>query len=480
MSTTIQSTKASADSHLQWAKSKHEGEEHVTLPNFVARFKHFDKESAYSAYSDIIRCTQLSRKRRKRLCVAFDAFKSQQEEEFWANLEAKICADETTELDDDSLDSDEETIAAEDPIGLVKESEQAEDFEEAEDVEELLQTSSVTPFHELVQYIYRKVQRKQAIMPGTPAGLSKNHKELYIYAQDILARDNAPGVKGSKAQAFVLSKDVLVLLSGIVNAISAEALNKILVAPTIKRDSLLPSFNIKEESVKDLLHEMLVELCPGYENDEGELSSPSTKKARMAVESVFGATTKYICGRKVDISLRVLENYNWDTEISIFEFKPPDVTPSTREKQQRKAVRLNTAVLLDLEKKGVDIAQHFPVIAEGLGLALNFYTLRRYDDVIGAGKATAKTVWLPCDEISLKEWLLSDSVHVLLAFTKHTMRFATEVKQSMARAMAGPIPTTPPQTHRPLPPAVLLSPSRRNKRLRPDDDDSDDENDDIS
>ncbi|KAG0351255.1 hypothetical protein BGZ54_003346, partial [Gamsiella multidivaricata] len=114
------------------------------------------------------------------------------------------------------------------------------------------------------------------------------------------------------------------------------------------------------------------------------------------------------------MSLRVYSNFSWETEISVFEFKPANASADVCDHQQRKSVRLNTAVLLE---RGLDAAVHFPVIAEGRGLHLDFYTLRRYEDVHGAGKTTSKSVWLPYDEYTLKEWLMSDSLHILLAFT---------------------------------------------------------------
>ncbi|KAF9201055.1 hypothetical protein BGZ49_008723, partial [Haplosporangium sp. Z 27] len=56
------------------------------------------------------------------------------------------------------------------------------------------------------------------------------------------------------------------------------------------------------------------------------------------------------------------------SEVAVFEFKPENVNAAT--------------------------------CAEGQGLVLEFYELRRYEDVIGTGKTSR--AWLPYDELSLK------------------------------------------------------------------------------
>lgn len=71
------------------------------------------------------------------------------------------------------------------------------------------------------------------------------------------------------------------------------------------------------------------------------------------------------------------------------------------EKQQKKSVRLNAAILLELEARGLDLQHSHPIIVEGLGLGFDFYTPRRYDDVLGA---TAKGVSLPPQVSELKSF----------------------------------------------------------------------------
>ncbi|KAF9346775.1 hypothetical protein BGX26_001711 [Mortierella sp. AD094] len=421
MSSSAENT--SAKSHLLWAKSKLEGEEHVTLPNFVARFKYSDKEVTYLAYSNLVNATELSRKRRERLQEEFDSFKAHQEEEFWSNLKTNINSENAirwqAELEFDQHIFNLENQTESNPRRDSSEPQLNEDHRERKDREgrfeiskELLPAPSATPFQELVQYVYERVQGVPTNVPHTPQSLSRNHKEIYEYVRDILMNDNARDLTGeSTPRDFILDSVVF-----------------------------------------------------------GKTYPSVIKEAQPAIDSNIEATSGYLDDRSANFSLRAYANFNWDTVISVFEFKPSSEVSKMCDNKQRRAVRHNTAILLDLEKRGLDTSSYFPVIAEGLGLALNFYTLRRYDDVIGTGRTTSKCAWLPYDETSLKEWLLSDSVHILLAFTKHTLKFASAAIQSMARMMAGPLPTTPPPAHRPFP-SVAFTPPKSHKRSRSDDDD---------
>ncbi|KAF9123772.1 hypothetical protein BGW39_008709 [Mortierella sp. 14UC] len=120
----------------------------------------------------------------------------------------------------------------------------------------------------------------------------------------------------------------------------------------------------------------------------GELVSTAARDCRLLIEDEFGPTNKYICGRKVDMSIRVYADHTWDNEICVFEFKSTKASDAVCQQQQRKSVRLNGAILLDLEGGGLDITKSYPAIAEGRGLVVDFYTLRRYEDILGAGRST--------------------------------------------------------------------------------------------
>ncbi|KAG0336779.1 hypothetical protein BG004_007900 [Podila humilis] len=111
----------------------------------------------------------------------------------------------------------------------------------------------------------------------------------------------------------------------------------------------------------------------------GELMSTAAKD--------FRALAGYICGRKVDLSVRVYADHSWDNEIAVNEFKIATSSDPTCLQQQRKSVRSHR-------------------------LSLDFYTLRRYEDILGADRSTLCRVWLP----RMRKFLKSDSLHVLLTF----------------------------------------------------------------
>jgi hypothetical protein len=147
----------------------------------------------------------------------------------------------------------------------------------------------------------------------------------------------------------------------------------------------------------------------------GELASKASKNCREITETEFGKLTQGACGRKVDPTIRVLAEGAWTGEIAVFECQP-NVSDSTCSRQLNKSVRLNAAVLLDLERKGLDITRWFPIIAESRGPVLDFHTLKRYDDVLGVGRSTVRSAWLPSHPSQLKAFLRSDTLHVLLGF----------------------------------------------------------------
>lgn len=121
-------------------------------------------------------------------------------------------------------------------------------------------------------------------------------------------------------------------------------------------------------------------------------------------------------GRKVDINVHVFANDTWENEICVFEFKTSTASDSICLNQQLKSVRINIAVLHDLECKGVDTCKYFPIIAEGRGFCLSFYTLKRNGSIIAAEKSTRGMVWIPSDVVQLKQFLKSDSIQILLKF----------------------------------------------------------------
>ncbi|KAG0250331.1 hypothetical protein BG011_008422 [Mortierella polycephala] len=196
----------------------------------------------------------------------------------------------------------------------------------------------------------------------------------------------------------------------------------------------------------------------------GELASPAAKDVRLHVESKYGVTTKSMRGRKVDISVRVFANNHWNNEICVFEFKPGTASDVICTGQQLKAVRLNTSVLHDLEFKGVDTSKNYPIVAEGRGLCLSFYTLKRNGNVITAGRSTNGVVWIPSDVVQLKQFLKSESMQILLNFSDHTSRYAVRVQETLSSSPLPPLPSTPPPRYKK--PFAAFTPSKHNKRKR--------------
>ncbi|KAF9952724.1 hypothetical protein BGZ70_000500 [Mortierella alpina] len=194
----------------------------------------------------------------------------------------------------------------------------------------------------------------------------------------------------------------------------------------------------------------------------GELASLAAKTVRLHVEGEYGVTTKFLRGRKVDISVRVFTNNGWENEICVYEFKAGTASDAVCANQQRKAVRLNTAVLHDLEHEGVNICQHFPIIVEGRGLCLSFYTIKRTGEVITAGKSTSGLAWIPSDLVQLKQFLKSESMQILLNFADHTARYAAHVQETLSFRPQPSIPSTPPPRFRK--PFAVLTPHKHNKR----------------
>lgn len=149
--------------------------------------------------------------------------------------------------------------------------------------------------------------------------------------------------------------------------------------------------------------------------NSGELGSKASRESRFLTESTFGHKTATSTNpRKVDMTIRIFVDKSWADEICIFECKP-EVSDLVCHVNQGKSVRLNTAILLALEK-GLDIAQWHPIIAETRTLTVDFYALRRYGDIIGAGRATQEKVWLPSGYNKLDAFLSSRTFEVLLGF----------------------------------------------------------------
>ncbi|KAG0247680.1 hypothetical protein BG011_001088 [Mortierella polycephala] len=529
--------------YVSWAVSRVPGKEHVFFANFVRRFDLSDEESATRDFVALLESPNIRNHRREKLKKAFKDFQDHRQKRFWAErtlqvntevtvrragvivqdagvMQAKMaCEQFFSSAGGDSLDYQELLDDSEDESGAEDKSPKNytpeietdtldDDADVFRDLEPQLARAKATPFHGLVQYVFNKAQGKPAQLPEVPETFaSPNFKEIFVYVRNELLKASLPDFKNARRNTkdFVVGKDVLVALSGIVNTLSPTAVQTFTIAPRIKSESVLPTLTERQPAITALMEDLLGALCPGIDTDpytepslwglqkrvwellgdigktrepetkdervSGELTSPAARNARRLVEEAFGATTKHVGGRKVDLSVRIYSDFSWEKEISIYEFKARTVTDDSCEQQQRKAVRLNAAILLELEEQGVDVTKVFPVIAEGRGLSIDLYTLRRYGDVLGAGRAVPQSIWLPAHTSQFKQFLRSESLHVLLAFVEHTRRFAVEVADVLNANPRHPLPTTPPQKHVELAPYVLLTPSKKNKRTRLDEGD---------
>ncbi|KAF9325860.1 hypothetical protein BG006_010679 [Podila minutissima] len=94
---------------------------------------------------------------------------------------------------------------------------------------------------------------------------------------------------------------------------------------------------------------------------------------------------------------------------------------------------------MELEARRLDLQHSYHTFAEGRGLGLDFYTLRRYDNILGAGRSTAKGISLPSQVSQLKIFLRSNSILALLSFrVEHLGRYAMDVVYVLAMSPSTP------------------------------------------
>ncbi|KAG0340271.1 hypothetical protein BG000_000278 [Podila horticola] len=108
------------------------------------------------------------------------------------------------------------------------------------------------------------------------------------------------------------------------------------------------------------------------------------------------------------------------------------------EKQQKKPVRLNAAIIYDLEAKGLDISRSYPIIADGQAFGLDFYALRRYDNGLGAERSTTKGITLPSHVDQPKAFFESETMFILLAFKEHLRQFTYDVTDVLTTSAPTP------------------------------------------
>ncbi|KAG0329180.1 hypothetical protein BG004_002386, partial [Podila humilis] len=399
-----------------------------------------------------------------------------------------------------------------------------DDEEEIQEIEGALATSQ-SPFLPLLEYLYKKVKGHDPELPRAPKTfLCQEYKELYEYAHSRVALSGIVNTLAPSAKVLSFApameadcllealeekdEDVAELMSELVEAYSPghakdplaplemDCLRRKVWGLLIEHSAASPRAKIVRRKMQVL--QVVDYICTLISTNQvtppltehvvvsvwsfilavmlggqvvrgipGELASQAAKAVRLYVEGEYGVTTKNVGGRKVDISVRVFANNSWDNEISIFEFKTSKATDLICEQQQRKSVRLNTAILHDLEHKGIDTSNHFPIIAEGRDCCLSLYTLKRKGNVMVAGKSTREVAWIPSDMVQLKQFLKSDSIHVLLNFADHTARYAVHVQEALSMIRRPPLPSTPPpRFNKPFAAFTPHKQNRPNKQIK--------------
>ncbi|KAF9350455.1 ATP-dependent DNA helicase sgs1 [Mortierella sp. AD094] len=258
-----------------------------------------------------------------------------------------------------------------------------------------------SPFFELVDFIFKRIQNQDANLPSLPPGLSDIHQEVFLVARDLLQE---PGDISKK-------KDVFVIMGGIINTLSPMALQFTMSSKILSESKMpLPILHLpnpedpagmcveslqskvfqclsqykhhqqtRAQKDKYVVLKILSQILIWLENDKfaqptsehvfvsawsdilntlfcksglrgipGELGSKASRDSRALTEKVFGCKSiSTPSSRKVDMTIRVFIDKKWTEEICIFEYR------------------------------GLDITKWYPIIAETRGLVIDFYTLRR-------------------------------------------------------------------------------------------------------
>ncbi|KAG9061834.1 hypothetical protein KI688_006985 [Linnemannia hyalina] len=123
------------------------------------------------------------------------------------------------------------------------------------------------------------------------------------------------------------------------------------------------------------------------------VGSAASKCSRQLTEQEFGikssTTSTTRMTRKVHQTLPLMVEGAWSGEVAIFESKPV-VSDATCERQHNKSIRLNTAIFKNLESHGLDICLWYPIITEIRAASADFYTIKKYENMLGVGRMTIR------------------------------------------------------------------------------------------
>ncbi|KAG0077834.1 hypothetical protein BGZ93_008537 [Podila epicladia] len=340
-----------------------------------------------------------------------------------------------------------------------------------------------SPFYPLVYYVYAKIQCVNLPLPDIPSDItSPHHWDLYVLAICHLAQIKSLGRK------LCVPEEVLIMLSGVVNACWPPALLAISLAPHIEDMSLVPTLEAVNPIVTLLKGELLSALCPGINGDPDAVPSIASFNTMIASRltvlaitqeehnenlaftvlrlmqhlallarynnahmkpdffSIWRYVLQDILAGPPDLSIELLEmegtlmplrvscdviGYG-QADIGVYLVDPHHVPPSqpsdTPTRLALRTVRDNAKISLALEKRHIDTFSSFPIIAETRDSRVTLYSIRRYGDVFGVGLATRETITVPTNVQEFKSFLQSNSLDILLAFGEHMRTHATHVR----------------------------------------------------
>jgi len=129
----------------------------------------------------------------------------------------------------------------------------------------------------------------------------------------------------------------------------------------------------------------------------GELSVKETRKERLLQETTFAFKEHNIRGRKVDLLFQAKHKNHTGKEVrtnlAVFEAKCATTNNDTLLVQTRKNLRLNKTVIASLRR--MNVKQQSPFILDLQGPRAFIYTIKKFEDVYGAGPVTGSTIRLP-------------------------------------------------------------------------------------
>ncbi|CAO3614907.1 unnamed protein product [Cunninghamella blakesleeana] len=139
----------------------------------------------------------------------------------------------------------------------------------------------------------------------------------------------------------------------------------------------------------------------------GETASIATKYDRQVNETMHACTSKNIGGKKIDLLL-CCNDTNPPYEPSSIEIKTSNVSETTDIIQRNKNIRINKSILSRIINCTND-DETSVLEMDIIGFSCCIYSIKKYDDIVAAVKITKDDLYLPTDELELKDFLEDDA-----------------------------------------------------------------------